>query len=121
MVLADVLAGNTRYRLEERIGAGGMGTVYRAYDMQRDTTVALKMLTYINPDLLAKFKKEFRALADVHHPNLITLYDLEQHESKWFFTMELIDGSDFISHARQASFHETSAVRSDGVASVPAT
>jgi len=107
MTFADELAGNARYRLEERIGAGGMGTVYRAYDMQRDTTVALKMLTYITPDLLAKFKKEFRALADVHHPNLITLYDLEQHESKWFFTMELVDGSNFIEHVRKVTFHDT--------------
>jgi serine/threonine protein kinase/tetratricopeptide (TPR) repeat protein len=52
----------------------------------------LKALTRITPASIALFKQEFRSLADLHHRHLVTLYDLFEHEQRWFFTMEFVDG-----------------------------
>ncbi len=77
-----------------------MGVVYEAHDTQRDMTVALKTLRTIDANLLYHFKNEFRALADLSHPNLCTLYELFQDEGSWYFTMELVEGIDFLSWIR---------------------
>ncbi|RLB50215.1 MAG: hypothetical protein DRJ42_19340 [Deltaproteobacteria bacterium] len=82
-----------RYEIVKRLGGGGFGVVYEAFDRERETAVALKYLNSINPDTLFRFKREFRSLAGISHPNLVGLYDLAEHEGIWFFTMELIDGS----------------------------
>lgn len=89
-----VLAG--RFELERRIGVGGFGVVYLAHDRQRDAKVALKVLSKVEPDNLLRFKKEFRTLTDVVHPNLVTLYELGNSEDVWFFSMEYVDGEDLV-------------------------
>ncbi len=88
-------AGDDRFTLLERLGAGSMGEVYRARDQERGADVALKRLRDLDAARLYRFKREFRALADVVHPNLVTLYELFATGEGWFFTMELIDGVDF--------------------------
>jgi serine/threonine protein kinase len=77
-----------------------MGVVYEAYDTERLHLVALKKLLFGDPSAVLRLKKEFRSLADLAHPNLISLYELIHENNEWFFTMELVDGKDFISYVR---------------------
>ncbi len=88
-----------RFELQGRLGEGAFGEVFRAYDRRLKTVVALKSLTRVDPAALYHFKKEFRALAGVHHRNLVKLYELLSVEDRWFFTMELVEGRDFLAYA----------------------
>jgi serine/threonine protein kinase len=90
-----------RFTLVRRLGAGGMGVVYEAYDQERGELVALKTMKRVNPAALVRFKQEFRALSDMSHPNLVNLYELFAVEDRWFFTMELIEGCNFLSFVRR--------------------
>ena len=89
--------GTERFVLEGRLGEGGMGVVYRAVDRDSMLPVALKTMSRVEPSALLRFKNEFRALADLSHPNLVQLYELVSAGGHWFFTMELLDGVDFMS------------------------
>jgi eukaryotic-like serine/threonine-protein kinase len=88
--------GTERFVLEGRLGEGGMGVVYRARDAETALPIALKTMAYVEPSALLRFKNEFRALADISHPNVVQLYDLVSEGEHWFFTMELLDGVDFL-------------------------
>ena len=88
------------YELLRELGRGGMGTVYEALHVRRGDRVALKTLPSVDGARLHRFKREFRALADVNHPNLIGLGTLEADGCHWFFTMDLIEGGDFLSYVR---------------------
>ena len=68
--------GTTRYQPVRRLGAGGMGIVYEVFDRERGEHVALKTLSRVDPAGIYDLKKEFRALADVRHPNVVTLYEM---------------------------------------------
>ena len=98
--MASETASNEPYVIEERLGAGAMGVVYRAFDRARGEPVALKMLRAFDPGALYRFKQEFRPLAGIGHRNLVRLHELVSSGDRWFFTMELVDGVDFLTHVR---------------------
>ena len=87
-----------RFRLLRRLGEGGMGVVYEALDTERGARVALKTVRKLTAESLARFKREFRAVQDVHHPNLATFGELVSEGDRWFFTMELVEGKDFLQY-----------------------
>jgi serine/threonine protein kinase/tetratricopeptide (TPR) repeat protein len=97
-----------RYTVLAVLGEGASGTVYRAHDRLRNATVALKTLTNMEPEQRYRFKREFRALSDVHDPHLVELLELTAEGDPWFFTMELVEGQDFLAHFRGAGGQHSS-------------
>jgi eukaryotic-like serine/threonine-protein kinase len=93
-------AGGTRFEVVRRLGKGGMGVVYEARDRETGGRVALKTLIELEPETLLLFKNEFRALQDLHHRNLVRFGELVEDQGQWFFTMELVDGVDFLTYVR---------------------
>ena len=83
------------YEITEFIGAGGMGEVYRAHDVNLDRTVALKLLPLEvadDPDRVHRFEEEARAASALSHPSIVTIYDAGQIGSRAFISMELVAG-----------------------------
>jgi tetratricopeptide (TPR) repeat protein len=91
-----------RFRVIRPLGAGGMGIVDEVLDEERGMRVARKTLSAMSPEALAQFKREFRAAQDLSHPNLVTLHELMCLDDEWFFTMELVEGSDLLPWLRTA-------------------
>ncbi len=89
-----------RFAYQRLLGTGAFGAVYQAYDRERDEVVALKTLHRLDADALLSLKREFRALADVTHPNLVRLYELLVCDQQWFITMEFVDGTDLLRFVR---------------------
>jgi serine/threonine protein kinase len=103
--------GNDRFLIRRRLGAGGAGVVYEAYDREREERVALKTLLRSNPTTIYRFKREFRTLAGVAHQNLVSLYELIATDEAWFFTMELVDGVSFLDYVRAPTASSANAGR----------
>src|ERR1022692_3417337 len=83
------------YEILQRLGAGGMGEVYRARDTRLDREVAIKTLSLdggSHPDALARFGQEARAACALNHPNIVTIYELGQVDGTHYIAMELVDG-----------------------------
>lgn len=97
---APVASRLGEYRLVREIGRGGMGAVFEAVHLGRGHRVALKTLPAVSGDSLHRFKREFRALSHVTHPNLVGLRTLESDGSQWFLTLDLIDGCEFRAFVR---------------------
>src|SRR5262245_50602050 len=106
------LAGG-RFELRGTLGSGGAGVVYRAYDQQLRREVSLKLLRQASGRDLYRFKREFRALADIAHPNLVTLHELHAVAGDWYFTMELVEGVSFIDWVRPGRALGPARTRSD--------
>jgi serine/threonine protein kinase len=91
-LLGQVVAG---YRLEKRVGRGGMGTVYKATQLSLDRPVALKILSddlASNREFTGMFVREARAAARLSHPNIVLAYDVGKDKDKFFFAMEYVAG-----------------------------
>src|ERR1044071_8098097 len=89
-----------RFEIEGTLGSGGMGVVYAARDHRRGCTVAVKTLRAETPEMLHRLRDEFLVLHDLAHPNLVSLGELFDDDGRWFFSMELVDGVDFLRHVR---------------------
>lgn len=92
----EEFSGTDRFTIQRRVGRGGMGIVYEAFDKERGSRVALKTLSGFESASVYRIKREFRALADLGHTNLVAYHELVSSGDVWFFTMELVDGVDFL-------------------------
>jgi serine/threonine protein kinase len=97
-----------RFRIIRELGEGGSGVVYEAFDQERQTRIAVKRLDDMTPDALVRFKREFRALQNVNHPNLVALGELISEGNEWYFTMDLVEGVDFLAYVRPFDRHPSS-------------
>jgi serine/threonine protein kinase/tetratricopeptide (TPR) repeat protein len=93
-------SGTSRFRVLAKLGEGGMGDVYDVHDEKRGMRVALKHLRRVDAMGLYRFKREFRSLSNLSHPNIIALYELISEGDEWFFTMERVDGQDLLTYVR---------------------
>src|SRR5207247_10397643 len=85
------------YRVVERVGVGGMGAVYRAVHVELDREVALKILPpemNSNPTMVARFKQEAKAAAQLQHENIVQIYDVSEDKGRHFLALEFINGKD---------------------------
>src|SRR4051812_4634178 len=93
----DIPVGKTisRYRIAERLGAGGMGVVYRARDERLNRDVALKLLSGAAPaddSGTQRFVREAQLAATLNHPNIVTIYEVEEADGFHFIAMEFVEG-----------------------------
>ncbi len=85
----------SHYKILSRVGAGGMGEIYLAEDSKLDRQVAIKFLPdklLQNKDLVARFTREAKAAAKLNHPNIVTVYEVGEHDNRPFFAMEFVGG-----------------------------
>jgi eukaryotic-like serine/threonine-protein kinase len=88
---------NGRYRLIAQQGSGGMAVIYKAQDLALGRTVAIKVLRPSltgDPSFLTRFRQEARNVANLQHPNIVTLYDVGQDGNTYYMVMEYIEGQD---------------------------
>src|SRR5437868_12797006 len=85
-----------RYEIVSFVGAGGMGQVYRARDVQLARDVAIKFLPPVPESsaqqVVARFQQEARALGLLNHPNLVTVFDFGEHGDSFYIVLELLEG-----------------------------
>ena len=95
------------YELLEQIGRGGMGIIYKARQVTLNRLVALKMIRaveFASPTLVQRFHLEAEAAANLHHPNIVSIYETGEHKGEHFFSMGLVDGFGLDRHITSAGF-----------------
>jgi serine/threonine protein kinase len=97
----DVLSG--RYRLEDKVGEGGMGAVFVAHDTELDRKVAVKLLAAAlvnDAEVLERFEREARLMAKLDHPHIVPVYDVGRHEGRPYIVMKLLQGDSLVGRLR---------------------
>lgn len=99
------------YKIVSELGRGGMGVVYKAWEERLDRHVAIKMLAdqYCKDDkVVARFMREARAVASVHHPNIVQVFSVDEYQGQPYIVMEYVEGEslgDYIQRERKLSPH----------------
>lgn len=100
------------YTLREKIGQGGMGAVYKAYDPSLDRLVALKVIlpgNELSKAQIERFTREARAIAKIRHPNIITVYDIGE-TPQYYFTMDFIEGENLSQRIKSGSLDQDTCI-----------
>lgn len=101
--MLDGFPPHERFEGREILGRGASGVVFRAFDRELGQEVALKTIPRPSPEDLFRLKDEFRLVAGVSHPNLVELHELFVRDEHSFFTMDLVEGTDFLTYAGQSA------------------
>lgn len=115
MGMEDSLAGHTlgAYRLVERLGQGGMATVYKAYEAALDRYVAIKVLPQFfanDPTFAQRFRREAKAIAQLNHPNIVPIYSYGEENGITYIAMQCIEGGT-LKHASDQVYRSEEALR----------
>ncbi len=97
------------YYILKKIGQGGMGKIYQGYDPKNDKQVAIKMISAgktANETQVARFLQEAKATSLLEHPNIVKIYDIDEHKKHPFIVMELIKGEHLDEYCKDLSFFE---------------
>jgi len=97
---------NGRYRLITQQGSGGMAVIYKAQDIALGRIVAVKVLRPSltgDPTFLTRFRQEARNVANLNHPNIVTLFDFGQDGNTYYMVMEYVDGKDLKKLIRESA------------------
>ena len=111
-MVGELIAG--RYELEKLVGSGGMSNVFRAHDRLLERTVALKILheQYTrDEDYVERFRREARAVAQLAHPNIVTVIDRGEQEGRQFIVFEYIDGDNLKELSNRGPLQVREAIR----------
>jgi serine/threonine protein kinase len=107
------------YEIIRALGAGGMGEVYRARDSRLGRSVAIKVLPDAvarDAERIARFEREARALAALHHPQIATLFGMEEAGHRHFLVMELVEGETIAERLARARLHRLPVPEATGIA-----
>lgn len=115
MGMEDSLVGHTlgAYRLVERLGQGGMATVYKAYEAALDRYVAIKVLPQFfanDPTFAQRFRREAKAIAQLNHPNIVPIYSFGEDNGITYIAMQFIEGGT-LKHASDQVYRSEEALR----------
>ena len=86
-----------RFEIRERVGRGGMGTVYKGWDPSLNRVVAIKQISSdvdVTDDLRLRFHDEARKCAALTHPNVVTIFEIGEHDGRLFIVMEFLEGEE---------------------------
>jgi eukaryotic-like serine/threonine-protein kinase len=98
-----------QYRILEKLGEGGMATVYRAYEESLDRFVAIKVLHFSlsdNPGLLLRFRQEAQVIAKLEHPNIVPIYHFDEKDGQPYLVLKYIDGQSLRERLKRGSLPE---------------